>query len=129
MAHGTSRAVVSVRVGQAVVGACQRGTRGTCPDRSECKQRVDAGECRRLQEASAPAVLMKNDPIHNATRGVFSRVRSEIAARQNVSPRDLDWSKISCGTAWLLAEEQFEAALIPANVRAEYLRQVNEYID
>jgi hypothetical protein len=29
----------------------------------------------------APAVLMKNDPFHNATRGVFNRFRGELAAR------------------------------------------------
>lgn len=77
----------------------------------------------------APAVLMHNAPNHNATRGVFNRMRSEIAARQGVSPRDVDWSQVSPGTAWRLAEEQFEAAKVPANVRAEYFQQFNEYLD
>jgi RHS repeat-associated protein len=77
----------------------------------------------------APAVLMKNDPFHNATRGVFNRVRSQIAARQAVSPRNIDWSKVSPGTAWRLAEEQFEAAQVPASVRAEYFRQLNDYLE
>jgi hypothetical protein len=79
--------------------------------------------------ADAPAILMENDPFHNATRGVFNRVRSEIAARQGVSPRDIDWSQVQPGTAWRLAEEQLEAAQVPPDVRAEYFRQFIEYLE
>jgi hypothetical protein len=77
----------------------------------------------------APAVLMKNDPFHNATRGVMNRFRSETAARQGGSSRKIDWSKVPPGTAWRLAEEQFEAAQAPAWVRIEYFRQFQEYLD
>jgi RHS repeat-associated protein len=77
----------------------------------------------------APAVLMRNDPYHNATRGVFNRFRSEIAASQGVSARDIDWSKVSPGTAWRLAEEQFHAAQTPLSIREEYFRQFNKYLD
>ena len=78
---------------------------------------------------AAPAVLMKNDPFHNATRGVFNRFLSELAKRQGVSPRDVDWSKVSPGSAWRLAEEQFEAALAPERYREEYFRQWNKYLE
>ena len=77
----------------------------------------------------APAVLMKNDPFHNATRAVMNRFRSEIAARQGGSSRNIDWSKVPPGTAWRLAEEQFDAAQAPAWVRIEYFRQFQEYLD
>jgi len=77
----------------------------------------------------APAVLMQNDPFHNATRGVFNRMRSEIAARQGVSPRNIDWSQVQPGTAWRLAEEQFEAAQTPLKVREEYFNQFNQYLN
>jgi hypothetical protein len=75
----------------------------------------------------APAVLMRNDPYHNATRGLFNRWRSEIAGRQGVRVRDIDWKSVSPGEAWRLAEEQFDAAQVPKAVRAEYWRQFNEY--
>jgi len=77
----------------------------------------------------APAILMKNDPFHNATRGVFNRMRAEIAARQGVSPGNIDWSQVSPGTAWRLAEEQLQAAKAPADVQAEYFRQFNQYFN
>jgi RHS repeat-associated protein len=79
--------------------------------------------------ADAPAVLMRNDPSHNATRGVFNRFRTEMAGRQGVSPRDLDWSEVSPGSAWRLAEEQFDAAKIPDAARAEYWKQFNKYLE
>lgn len=72
---------------------------------------------------------MGNNPFHNATRGVFNRFWKEIAARQGVSPRNIDWSQVSPGTAWPLAEEQMQAARVPANVQAEYFRQFNQYLD
>lgn len=77
----------------------------------------------------APSVLMKNDPFHNATRDVFNKIRSEIAGRQGVSVREIDWSKVSPGTAWRLAEEQFQAAKAPAAVQEEYFRQFNAYLE
>jgi RHS repeat-associated protein len=76
----------------------------------------------------ATAILMKNDPYHNLTRGVFNRFRSEIAARQCVSPRNVDWSIIQPGTIWRLAEEQLDAAQTPEPIRVEFWRQFNEYI-
>jgi RHS repeat-associated protein len=77
----------------------------------------------------APAVLVLNDPFHNRTRGVFNRVRNEIAARQGVSPRDIDWKRIPPGTAWRLAEEQLEAAQVPLDLRQRYFDWFNEYLE
>lgn len=79
--------------------------------------------------SDAPAVLMKNDPSHNATRDIFNRIRSEIAGRQGVSIRDIDWSQVSPGTAWRLAEEQFQAANVPPAVQEEYFRQFNAFLE
>jgi len=79
--------------------------------------------------SDAPAVLMKNDPSHNATRDIFNRIRSEIAGRQGVSIRDIDWSQVSPGTAWRLAEEQFQAANVAPVVQEEYFRQFNAYLE
>ena len=77
----------------------------------------------------APAVLMKNNPYHNATRGVFNRIRAEVARNQGVSVRNIDWSKVSAGTAWRLSEEQFEKARVPQAVRDAYFRAFNEYLE
>jgi len=78
--------------------------------------------------ASAPAVLM-GATGHNATRGVFNRWRSEIAARQGVRVRDIDWGAVSPGSAWRLAEEQFAAAGSAASAVNRYFAQWNRYID
>jgi hypothetical protein len=56
-------------------------------------------------------------------------MRSEIAARQGVSPRNVDWSQVQPGTAWRLAEEQFEAAQAPLKIREEYFQQFNQYLN
>ena len=77
----------------------------------------------------APAILMFNEPFHNATRGVFNRIRMQLAERQNVSPRDVDWTSIQPGTAWRLAEEQLEAAAVPLNIRALYFERFNQYLE
>jgi RHS repeat-associated protein len=79
--------------------------------------------------SKAPAILMQNDPFHNATRGIFNQIRKEIAQRQGVSPRDIDWKKVSPGTAWRIAEEQFEAAQVPAHVRELYFKHFNDYLN
>ncbi|MEO0510797.1 MAG: RHS repeat-associated core domain-containing protein [Verrucomicrobiota bacterium] len=79
--------------------------------------------------SQAPAVLMRNDPNHNATRGLFNTFRKEIAQRQNVSPRNIDWAQVQPGTAWRLAEEQFEAARVPNSVRQQYFDQFNSFIE
>jgi RHS repeat-associated protein len=79
--------------------------------------------------SEAPAILMQNEPFHNATRGVFNRIRTEIAERQGVSPRNIDWSQVPPGTAWRLAEEQLQAAQVPPHIQAEYFRQLNEYLN
>jgi hypothetical protein len=79
--------------------------------------------------ADAPAVLMPNVPSHNATRAVFNQIQAEIAQRQGVALRNVDWSQVSPGTAWRLAEEQFRAANIPPEVVQEYFRQFNAYLD
>src|SRR6266446_231997 len=79
--------------------------------------------------SQAPGVLMPNDPSHNATRAVFNQFQAEIASRQGVSVRNIDWSQVSPGTAWRLAEEQFQAANAPQNVVEEYFRQFNSYLE
>jgi len=76
----------------------------------------------------APAILMKNNPYHNATRGLFNRVRGEIARNQGVSSRNINWNNVSPGTAWRLAEEQLEAARVPQAVREDYFREFNKYM-
>lgn len=53
----------------------------------------------------------------------------QIAARQGVSVRDIDWAKVSPGTAWRLAEEQFQAAKTPLNTQEEFFRRFNEYLE
>src|SRR5262245_52044054 len=55
----------------------------------------------------APAVLMEADPAHKATRAVFNSWRTEIAARQGTSVSGIDWSAVSPGEIWRVAEEQF----------------------
>lgn len=79
--------------------------------------------------ADAPSILMKNDPFHNATRGVFNSWRSEIAARQGVPFTQIDWPAVSPGEAWRLAEDQFAAAQVPQGPVQEYFAQWNQYID
>lgn len=78
---------------------------------------------------AAPAILMRNDPFHNATRGVFNIIRSDIAAQQGVLPNAVEWTSVSPGTAWRLAEEQFNAGQVPQWARDEYYRQLNRYLD
>ena len=80
------------------------------------------------EAVDAPAILMKQDPHHNATRGIFNRIRMEIASRQGVSPRNIDWTKVQSGTAWRIAEEQFDIAKIPVGIRKKYWKLFNEYL-
>ncbi len=77
----------------------------------------------------APAVLIPNDPSHNATRAIFNQFQAEIANRQGVGVGSIDWSQVSPGTAWKLAEEQFQAARVPQSIVNEYFRQFNSYLD
>jgi RHS repeat-associated protein len=77
---------------------------------------------------NAPAVLMPNAPDHNLTRGVFQRWRAEIARRQGVHPDALDWTRVTPGEIWRLAEAQFNATNTPAAIRAEYWRQFNDFL-
>ena len=82
----------------------------------------------RYRAADAPSVLM-DAAGHNATRGVFNRWRSEIAARQGVRLRHIDWSAVSPGSVWRLAEEQFAAAGTAASTVDEYFLQWKRYVD
>ena len=77
----------------------------------------------------APAVLLRNKPYHNATRGVFNRFHKEIAQQQGVKSKDIDWTQVSPGQAWRLAEDQFAAAQVPRPVVDEYFRQANKYME
>ena len=83
----------------------------------------------RYKAADAPAVLMLNDPNHNATRAVFSALQVEISNRQGVPIGNIDWSQVSSGTAWRIAEEQFQAARVPSSIVDEYFHQFNNYLD
>ena len=79
--------------------------------------------------SDAPAVLMRNDPSHNATRVVFNKIQAEIAQRQGVAIRDIDWSKVSPVTAWKISEEQFKATGTPEPVVDQYFIQFNDYLN
>ena len=83
----------------------------------------------RYRATDAPAVLMFNDPNHNATRAIFSAFQVEISNRQGVPIGNIDWSQVSAGTAWRIAEEQFQAARVPPSIIDEYFRQFNSYLD
>lgn len=77
----------------------------------------------------APSVLMRADPSHNATRGVFNSWRSDVAAQQGTNVGGIDWGAVSPGSAWRLAEEQFQAAGTSPAVVDEYFSQWNAYLD
>jgi hypothetical protein len=77
---------------------------------------------------NAPAILMLNDPNHNATRRIFNKFRIIIAKRQGVGTDEIDWSAVPPGTAWALAEEQLQAAGVPPEIQAEFFRQFNQYL-
>ncbi len=77
----------------------------------------------------APAILMKNMPDHNATRAVFNKVRKQLADRQGVGIRDINWKRVSPGEAWWLAEEQFRKTNVPQQHIEEYFRQFNKYLE
>jgi hypothetical protein len=77
--------------------------------------------------ANAPAILMPG-LNHTATFGVFNRWRAEIARRQGVSALNVDYSNVSPGEAWQLAEEQLEAAGVPLDLRDAYFDAFNEYL-
>jgi RHS repeat-associated protein len=76
----------------------------------------------------APAVLMEADPAHNATRAVFNGWRAETAARQGVGVSGIDWSAVSPGGIWRLAEEQFQAAGTSPGAVERYFSQWNDYL-
>jgi hypothetical protein len=59
---------------------------------------------------------------------VFNTIRAEIAGRQGVAVRGIDWQAVSPGTAWRIAEEQFAAAGTPGHVVDEYFSQFNQYL-
>jgi hypothetical protein len=59
--------------------------------------------------------------------GVFNRFPAEIAAQQGVSINNIDWSRVSSGQAWRVAEDQFAAAGTPGIIIDEYFSQM-EYI-
>ncbi|MCP3994678.1 MAG: hypothetical protein GY722_06400 [bacterium] len=83
----------------------------------------------RYRPSEAPAILMPNVPDHNATRGVFNRWRAEIARRQGRRIRDVDWTQVSPGEAWNLAEEQLRSTHVPDDVIEEYYRQFTIYLE
>jgi hypothetical protein len=65
--------------------------------------------------------------LRPATRGVFNTIRSDIAAQQGVLPNTIDWTSVSPGTAWRLAEEQFNAAQV--GDASELRRRVESWHD
>ena len=66
---------------------------------------------------------------HDATRGVFNTWRAEIAERQGVNPADVSWKNVTKGEIWSLSEKQFEVTKVPTDVRREYFRQFNDFIN
>ncbi|MBW3613909.1 MAG: hypothetical protein KY439_01180 [Actinobacteria bacterium] len=97
---------------------------GGCPGAPPAAEANVAG----YGAADAPAVLMPS-PGHNATRGVLNRWRSEIATRQGVPVREIDWAGVSPGSIWRLAEDQFAAAGTAASTVDDYFVQWNRYVD
>jgi RHS repeat-associated protein len=59
----------------------------------------------------APAILMPREPNHTATFGVFNRWRAEIARRQGVNIRSIDYSKYPPAKPGALSCEPLKAAL------------------
>ncbi len=64
----------------------------------------------------APAILMP-DINHHATYSVYNKWRAEMGRK---SGGTFDWNKVSESDMHSLTEKMFEAAQVPANVRAEY---------
>lgn len=66
---------------------------------------------------------------HRKTFGVSGRYCAEVRREQGL-PRGaaIDWSAVSPGRIWRLAEEQFSAAGTPDSVIDDYFSQWNSYI-
>ena len=69
---------------------------------------------------NAPAVLMDIER-HNATRRIFNNWRDERGGK-------VDWSKVSEDEILELSERMFDAAEVPADIRAEYYKQFKEFL-
>lgn len=76
---------------------------------------------------SAPTVYMLNEPNHNATRGVFNKWVAEMKIKQGANR--VDYSKVTKEEIMELANRQFDAANVPKEVRDEYFRLWNEYLE
>jgi hypothetical protein len=72
----------------------------------------------------APAVLMDLES-HNATRGVYNTWRAEMRQRMGGT---FDWAKVSEADIQALSELMFNAAEVPASIRAEYYARLNEFL-
>jgi hypothetical protein len=68
----------------------------------------------------APAVLMDIER-HNATRRIFNNWRDELGGKVN-------WGKVSEADIRKLSERMFDAAEVPAAIRAEYYKQFEEFL-
>lgn len=75
----------------------------------------------RYSPDDAPAVLMNIDN-HNATRRIFNEWRSVWGGK-------IDWSKVSPTEIQELSERMFDAADVPASVRAEYYKQLKTFLE
>jgi RHS repeat-associated protein len=71
-----------------------------------------------------PAVLMPI-PNHTATFDVFNSFQDDMARMQGVSWHDVDWSVVPPGSAWRLAESQFEASSTPLTTREVYFKNLH----
>jgi hypothetical protein len=72
---------------------------------------------------------MEADPAHNATRAIFNSWRAETTARQGgVGVSGIDWSAVSPGGIWRLAEKQFQAAGMSPGAVGRYFWQWNDYL-
>lgn len=76
---------------------------------------------------NAPSVYMLNNPNHNATRGVFNKWVAEIKIKQGTTK--VDYSKVTKEEILELANRQFDAANVPKEVRKEYFKLWNEYLE
>lgn len=70
----------------------------------------------RYDADEAPAVLMPA-PNHRRTFGVYNRWRAKMAKRMGGR---FDWKKVTLSDIKRLAEDMFDAAGVPADVRAVY---------
>lgn len=72
-----------------------------------------------------PAVLMNNNPAHNATRGVYNTWRAQMKTAMGGK---FDWTKVSAADIDALARDMFRAAKTPPDVVESYFNAFYEQL-